>query len=67
MTSFDLGVWSGVILAAVPGLKVYQAYGVLAGIGAYLASIIVLGLLGGFLMMFVIDTISNRGDGGDGK
>lgn len=56
MTKFDLGVWSGIMLATIPGIKVYQEYGVLAGIGAFVASILILGLLllGGFFVMMVV-------------
>lgn len=58
MTKFDLGVWSGIVFATVPAIKVYQEYGVLAGIGAFIALIVILGLLllgGFFVMMLVID------------
>lgn len=56
MTKFDLGVWSGIVFATIPGIKVYQEYGILAGIGAYVASILILGLLllGGFFVLMLI-------------
>lgn len=57
MTKFDLGFWSGIILAAIPGIKVYQEYGMLAGIGAYIASVLIFGLLvlAGFVLMLIFD------------
>ena len=56
MTKIDLGIWSGIVLSAIPGIKVYQGYGVLAGIGAYVASILILGLLllGSFFVLMLI-------------
>ena len=57
MTKFDLGIWSGIILATIPGIKVYQEYGMLAGIGAYIASVLIFGLLvlAGFVLMLIFD------------
>ena len=52
MTRFDLGFWSGVMFAAVPGIKVYREFGMLAGVGAYIASAVILGVLVGVLLMF---------------
>ena len=55
MTTTDLGFWSGIILATLPGIKVYQQYGVLAGIGAYIASMYILALLSTIVFSLIFD------------
>ncbi len=50
MSAGDLGIWMGVILAAVPGLSVYNDYGLLADIGAYFAMIYVIGIPAGIII-----------------
>lgn len=56
MTKFDLGIWSGVIFSTIPAIKVYHQYGLLAGIGAYIGTLVIFGLvlLAAFILMMVI-------------
>ncbi len=54
MSTGDLGIWMGVIVAPIPAMEVYQEYGLLAAIGTFFVAIYVLGFsIGLFLgLMF---------------
>lgn len=53
MSAGDLGFWMGIIFSPIPALKVYQAYGLWAGIGTFVASIYILGFLFGMLLSLI--------------